>query len=171
MAGVPEGTAKVLLVGPSGSGKSCIANFLSETTDGLLKIPYEPTMGCRILEYQRGGPPVEMWDVSGDRRGTSGWTAVSNDAVGVIIVFNGDDSDHERDVERWYEWFVKSNKMSDKQCLIMSHTPGVQPGRGYFSDDLRGVKMVCTNYEAPAGVKREVDAFVDSLRPFLNSHN
>lgn len=56
----------------------------------------------RILEFSRNGVNVELWDVSGDRRFDAGWAAIQKDAVGVIIVFDGDNGDSERSVPLWY---------------------------------------------------------------------
>jgi hypothetical protein len=56
---------------------------------------------CSVLEFNCGRLPVELWDVSGDRRFESGWPAIQKDATGVIIVFNGDDSEQESSVPLW----------------------------------------------------------------------
>ena len=189
-AQVDPTTAKVLIVGPAGSGKTSIADFVSDFSQSLTKPVYEPTvavryggvamahpqavcicavrngrvgalgsrqpphppghspgdtatavtafanhssttMPCdeagycllaaqtaavdaacrrccgflwngRILEFNSStGLPVELWDVSGDRRFDSGWPAIQKDATAVIIVFNGDDSEQESSVSRW----------------------------------------------------------------------
>ena len=48
---------------------------------------------------------MELWDVSGDRRFDSGWAAIHKDAVGVVIVFDGDDREQERTVPSWFVMF------------------------------------------------------------------
>ncbi len=57
---------------------------------------------ARILEFNSStGLPIELWDVSGDRRFDSGWPAIQKDTTAVIIVFNGDDAEQESSVPRW----------------------------------------------------------------------
>jgi len=64
---------KVLVIGPTGSGKSTITNFLAGRKH-VLSENYRPTVGCRIVEFEEsfnalGGEQkitIELWDVSGD---------------------------------------------------------------------------------------------------------
>ena len=68
---------KILIIGPRSSGKSTIANFLAGRKNVLTE-NYRPTVGCRILEFERDAPKsqmistgdskitIELWDVSGD---------------------------------------------------------------------------------------------------------
>jgi len=60
---------KVIVAGPSNSGKTSIANFLCGNTNqlGTRSKDYEPTEGVRILEQEVNGVEVEMWDVSGSQ--------------------------------------------------------------------------------------------------------
>lgn len=64
---------KIIVVGPKGSGKSTLSNFLLGQSDGIANNPYQPTVGCRILENDFPGQgnqmvSVELWDASGDNR-------------------------------------------------------------------------------------------------------
>ena len=43
---------KILLVGPTRSGKTAISNMLAEYQDNLL-LSYRPTVGCRIHEFEK----------------------------------------------------------------------------------------------------------------------
>ena len=65
-----------MIIGPKASGKSTIANFLAGHKQ-VLSENYRPTVGCRILEFEKEGPSnsyisgdskimIELWDVSGD---------------------------------------------------------------------------------------------------------
>ena len=67
---------KVLVIGPKGSGKSTISNFLAGRKHVLTE-NYRPTNGVRILEFEKDAPKnpnipgdgkitIELWDVSGD---------------------------------------------------------------------------------------------------------
>jgi intraflagellar transport protein 22 len=68
---------KILIIGPIQSGKSTIANYISEKSD--IPLPYRPTVGVRILEFEKQTPKnpkrpgqdkvmIELWDVSGDTK-------------------------------------------------------------------------------------------------------
>lgn len=68
---------KILIIGPVQSGKSTIANYISEKSDTPL--PYRPTAGVRILEFEKQAPKnpkrpgqdkvmIELWDISGDTK-------------------------------------------------------------------------------------------------------
>jgi len=63
---------KILVIGPSQSGKTSIANYLSERSNDLSK-NYRPTSGVRILEFEKEIPTyikktgidkafIELWD-------------------------------------------------------------------------------------------------------------
>lgn len=66
--------AKLLLIGPSESGKTVLANFLSDTVE-TVGGEYCPTQGVRILEFESQNEgsgdksstcEVELWDCAGD---------------------------------------------------------------------------------------------------------
>lgn len=64
---------KIIVVGPKGSGKTTLSNFLLGQSEGIANTPYQPTVGCRILENDFPGQgnqmvSVELWDASGDNR-------------------------------------------------------------------------------------------------------
>jgi hypothetical protein len=107
--GVPEGTLKVLLVGPSKSGKSRIANYFGGLADSidLTTGTYEPTHGVRIIEVEREVPGrgvlrAEIWDVSGNTSFEGCWPAISKDAMGTILCFNGADEVQQQSLELWF---------------------------------------------------------------------
>lgn len=63
-------TLKILVIGPEGSGKTAITNFLCGKSN-VLDVPYRPTAGVRIVETQQEiknrNVTIELWDVSGRR--------------------------------------------------------------------------------------------------------
>ena len=76
---------KLLVIGPSMSGKSTISNYVSEHSDQLQE--YRPTAGVRILEFEKEAPKhpkhpiqekvmVELWDVSGDIKYERCWPMI-----------------------------------------------------------------------------------------------
>ena len=80
---------KLLLVGPSRAGRSSLASFLAGVQESVTPAaPPAPTVGVRILELERHGAPVELWDVSGDQSYEAAWPAIQDGAGGVVLVYN-----------------------------------------------------------------------------------
>nr|XP_034953209.1 intraflagellar transport protein 22 homolog isoform X2 [Zootoca vivipara] len=93
---------KMLFVGPSEAGKSVLANFLSESTEGIGS--YLPTHAVRIETC---------------------WPALMKDSHGVVIVFNQDSPTHLEEIEMWHSCFVQQQQLLDSQyLLILHHKPG-----------------------------------------------
>ena len=46
---------KILIIGPSASGKSTVANFLAGRKN-IISQNYRPTNGVRILEFEKEAP-------------------------------------------------------------------------------------------------------------------
>lgn len=150
--------AKILIIGPTESGKSVLANFLSNTVE-TIEGDYTPTHGVRILEFEShnpgsgdrdGGCEVELWDCGGDSKFESCWPALMRDSNGVIIVFNSDVPSHLREVETWHSKFVTSQGLRESQCLLMAHQ---KPGGGAntsspdLAPHLRKLQLVNSNLE------------------------
>jgi len=126
---------KVLLVGPAGSGKSLLANFMhgslekkkiKEIQPALEKSERSPTVGARILELERdtaGGVSIQLWDVSGDHQYEGVWPAMQIGAHAVIILYDCDKKEQESEAQVWYEYFVELNKYSKinprYQCMVV----------------------------------------------------
>ena len=100
-----SGPIKVLVIGPSKSGKSGAASFLAGAHDSMTFSP-GPTVGCRVLSFERGGAALELWDVSGDQSYENMWPAMQKDAEGVLLLFTGDAAGAAREAELWLGWFA-----------------------------------------------------------------
>ena len=84
---------KILMVGPSKTGKSVLCSFLA----GMLDAPIAagdplPTVGCRILEVNTQGVAMELWDVSGDQSYENTWPAIQQGVNGVILCYSPETS-------------------------------------------------------------------------------
>ncbi|XP_054452082.1 intraflagellar transport protein 22 homolog [Anoplopoma fimbria] len=149
--------AKVLFIGPNESGKTVLANFLSDTAENVGG-EYRPTQGVRILEFdsQPEGSgdnakcEVELWDCSGDFKFESCWPAMIKDSSGVVIIFNPDVPSHLKEIETWYSMFISSQGLQDKQCLLMAHHKpgsGVEDGRLPLASHLGRLALIHSNLE------------------------
>uniref|UniRef100_A0A8D0KWJ2 Intraflagellar transport protein 22 homolog n=1 Tax=Strix occidentalis caurina TaxID=311401 RepID=A0A8D0KWJ2_STROC len=137
---------KVLLVGPREAGKSVLANFVSESVEGIGS--YSPTQGVRILEYEKpnlngnskgAGCRFELWDCSGDQKFETCWPALMKDSHGIIIIFNPELPSHLKEIEMWYSCFVQQQPLLDSQCLLVAHH---KPGSAGDAENLSlGKKM------------------------------
>ncbi|XP_045318092.1 intraflagellar transport protein 22 homolog isoform X1 [Leopardus geoffroyi] len=188
--------AKILFVGPCESGKTVLANFLTESSDIT---EYNPTQGVRILEFEN--PHVtsddkgtacefELWDCGGDPNPTgrnqkhltstlnpvlpcrfeSCWPALMKDSHGVVIVFNADTPSHLKEIDMWYSCFVQQQLLQDTQCLLIAHhKPGSGSDKGNLSlsPTLNKLKLVHSNLEDdPEEIRVE---FIKYLKSIVNS--
>ncbi|KAG8450727.1 hypothetical protein GDO86_003123 [Hymenochirus boettgeri] len=168
---------KVLVVGPSESGKTVLSNFISDATE-TIGGEYNPTQGVRILEFEcpnvngsKGSTcEVELWDCGGDPKFEGCWPAIMKDAHGVIIVFNADIPSHIKEIEMWYSNFIQQQRLQENQCLLIAHK---KPGSGNekehpkLSPALAKLTHVNSNLEDdPEDVRME---FIKYLRGIVGS--
>ncbi|CAH1408339.1 unnamed protein product [Nezara viridula] len=133
---------KIVLIGPSKSGKSTIANFLSEAID-YTNTEYRPTPGVRILEFElknneSSQTEIELWDCSGEMRYESYWPVFLWNAHGVILIYNPEDMEQSSQLEKYYEQFVTNSYVPKKNTLIMAHTKktGFKASMPDFGDEM-----------------------------------
>ncbi|XP_024427363.1 intraflagellar transport protein 22 homolog isoform X2 [Desmodus rotundus] len=138
--------AKILFVGPCESGKTVLANFLTESSDIT---EYNPTQGVRF---------------------ESCWPALMKDSHGVVIVFNADIPSHLKEIEMWYSCFVQQQFLQDTQCLLIAHHKpgsGSEKGNLSLSPPLNKLKLVHSNLEDdPEEIRME---FMKYLKSVINS--
>ncbi|XP_068679299.1 intraflagellar transport protein 22 homolog isoform X1 [Montipora capricornis] len=170
--------AKILVVGPCQSGKTVISNFLSDATE-TSGGDYHPTQGVRILEFECNGIElspgktanceVELWDCSGNHKFSTCWPAFQKDANGVLIIYNPDQANHDKELETWYTQFVQGQGLKDSQCIVFAHH---QPSAGdmtktQLSSSLSRVTCVQTNLdEEPEAVR---DEFLNFLAKVISN--
>jgi hypothetical protein len=122
---------KILLLGPSQTGKSNIANFLSGTRE-IPTTDYRETAPLRIFEIQLEGlnkkgaargskTNVELWDCGGSTKFQNCWPAMRFDADAIIFVVNPEVPNQEKELELWYKNFALPAKIPEKLCLCFVH--------------------------------------------------
>ncbi|XP_008830527.1 intraflagellar transport protein 22 homolog isoform X3 [Nannospalax galili] len=135
--------AKILFVGPCESGKTVLANFLTESSDIT---EYNPTQGVRF---------------------ESCWPALMKDAHGVVIIFNADIPSHLKEIEMWYSCFVQQQFLQDSHCMLVAHhKPGSGGDKGSLalSPPLNKLKLVHSNLEEdPEEIRMEFIKYFKSI--------
>ncbi|KAH8875876.1 Intraflagellar transport protein 22 [Schistosoma japonicum] len=119
---------KLVVVGPKECGKSYICNFLSESIDQVTD-GYHPTTGVRILEYEQkikvkgktSKIDVELWDTSGDNKFETCWPAIFRGSHGLAFVYNPDNSNHEEDLNKWYQAVPLYSDLNEQQMCVICH--------------------------------------------------
>ena len=126
---------KVLIIGPSNSGKTTIANLLA----GHSSTPssnYHPTAGVRILELEKVPPranriggesqvPIELWDCSGDLRYEKCWSAFRKEVNGIIFVYDGENGF--ADMDTWVRNFAHRTGIPIANCICFAHFKTAKP--------------------------------------------
>lgn len=112
------------------SGKTVLANFISDSTENPITEQYRPTHVVRILEFESPNlnvnnrfakADVELWDASGNHSFESSWPAIARDAHGVVFVFDPERERDARELEVFYSEFVQKRGVSDAQCVVFAH--------------------------------------------------
>jgi len=135
-----------------------LANVLAENAETASET-YRPTIGVRILEFEgevrcvSQHVTIELWDVSGDTKYQKCWPAIKKDAVGCVLVYNPERTNHEQEIEQWYQWFPKSMNMSPNQVMVIQTLSRADGPR----------KIPLTNKIAFAGIGPPVVVTVDDL--------
>ncbi|GAB9464503.1 hypothetical protein Gpo141_00001932 [Globisporangium polare] len=164
---------KILVVGPKEGGKTTIANFLSEQIDRLGgQERYQPTIGVRILELEKGKTNVEIWDVSGDQVYEACWAAVTKDVSGVILVYNPESHIHESEAMLWYEWFIQNPGVDPSVCLVFEHASGSSSASfnkkpQSSGSKLRlpgGIRVAQTTFDSPNVLKSEFEKLLQTAQ-------
>lgn len=166
---------KIAVVGPCESGKTHISNYIAEATE-VSREEYKTTQGVRILEFettvedQDTGKScrveVELWDCSGSTRFETCWPAICKDVHGVLIVYNPYKSQQERDIEKWYNYFVKQQHVKDSQCLLLAHQ---QPNVSSLSRNRLNSPMMASVQCLDTNLEQDPDGVKDIFSKFLTN--
>ncbi|KAM6990140.1 intraflagellar transport protein 22 homolog [Tautogolabrus adspersus] len=166
--------AKILFVGPNESGKTVLANFLSDISESIGG-EYSPTQGVRILEFETQSEnirdnrvcEVELWDCSGNLKFDSCWPAVMKDASGVVIIFNPDVSTHLEELEMWHSAFIYTPGLQTEQCLLIAHhRPGsdAEDKRLPLGPKLSRLPLIhCSLEEEPQHVRPAFNRYLENV--------
>jgi Rab-like protein 5 len=140
-----DDSLKIIVIGPSSSGKSCLTNFLANRIDSISST-YRPTVGVRILrttkkiktELAPEGEDVKLqfWDLSGDPKFENCWLAVKQKVDGIILVLNGDIKVAQEDIEGLIRNFPKEMEIKPTYCLGFLHHPS-----GSFKSDSKSIQI------------------------------
>lgn len=151
---------KILLVGPSRARKSAVASFLSGVSESVGD-GVGPTVGVRILECERAGRSVELWDVSGDQAYEGTWPAVQKDADGVLLLFDPEAEGQAREIELWHEWFVQKTGLPAERAAAWAVTPA--PYVGSLPTIADGTSVESFSVDTAESMRRAFDRLISRV--------
>ncbi|KAJ1462723.1 hypothetical protein M885DRAFT_505767 [Pelagophyceae sp. CCMP2097] len=168
---------KITVVGPTGSGKTTIANYLAaedpQAAAFKLGAAYQATVGCRILEAERNlsssgtSPPtvLEIWDTGGSSLYESCWPAIMKDTSGVVLVYNPENEGQVSESGAWYDYFVANNELEDQQCIVFAFSPNAAPGtRQRTSPKLQHLNVINASLEDGPFLLQQFDRFLRLIK-------
>ncbi|XP_046617326.1 intraflagellar transport protein 22 homolog [Neodiprion virginianus] len=171
---------KIIVVGPIGSGKTTISNFLADATE--IPSEHRPTKGVRILEFEIQSinvgnkfvkAEIELWDCSGDHRFETCWPAVRDKSHGVIFVHNGKSQDYVRELEQLYDYFVNQTGLGPTNCVIFHHDQdniSVEIPKKMSPKLSRISQVSCNTEEGANKLKVDFQSFLGTLISKLQEH-
>ncbi|XP_026482839.1 intraflagellar transport protein 22 homolog [Ctenocephalides felis] len=157
---------KIVLIGPPQSGKSMIANSLSEVNENL---EIYPTQGCRIVEFELNdiyvnqkstNVLIELWDCSGQHKFSNCWPIIRHMAQGVVLVHTEYNQGTQQELDLLYNYFVTQNGLSAKCCLVFNHT-GDRVGK--LGSSFLRISQVKVDLAEVEVLKKDFSEFISSL--------
>ncbi|CAH0691868.1 unnamed protein product [Spodoptera exigua] len=166
------------------SGKSSIANFISDSINVEEVETPRPTQGVRIVEFElpnlnvngkSTSTDIELWDCSGDHRFESCWPALRLGVQGVILVCAPNTAQiAAREMELLYNYFVSQPKLSAKQCVLFYNCTEDQEDMDSLnlSPTFSKVSQVAINLKT-GGSRLKIDfaSFITSVLQMINKDN
>ena len=181
---VVEERVKILVLGPSRVGKTCLVNYLSNFRDAP-STQYKETIALRIMDFEPEGLPhlpgrsirvvVELWDVSGSHTFQACWPAIAHGAHGVVYVYNIEQKNQLAELEFWHKQFAtaagvlgaETPAIRDENSIVFAHrsTPpqgNIKSQKPRLSGKLQDIKCVATSldYAAETNWKADFDKLV-----------
>eukprot|EP00744_Colponema_vietnamica_P010565 GILI01014920.1.p2 GENE.GILI01014920.1~~GILI01014920.1.p2 ORF type:complete len:203 (-),score=50.03 GILI01014920.1:1161-1727(-) len=167
---------KLLVIGPCRSGKTTLSNLLAEFSE-TPSAEYQPTAGCRILEFDRevsrnssrpleGKIGVELWDVSGDQKYEKCWPAIMKSAQAVVLVYNPGNPQQEAEIEQWYQMFPRSLNIPNGNVIVFAHYPNpgsTRLGKARAPRVLQTLNYVETSMENPDAIRSDFIRFLGQV--------
>ena len=166
---------KILLVGPTRSGKTAISNMLAEYQDNLL-LSYRPTVGCRIHEFEKeikakqgAGTKVmvELWDVSGDPKYEKCWPAIQQNVNGIIFVYDSSTSTPDTEMDYWVREFPKKIKLDAKFCMAFANKQN--PESKVTAAPMKGVSNIECSQDSAQTIHVSFDKYFQTLYAAINT--
>ncbi|XP_051171703.1 intraflagellar transport protein 22 homolog [Leptopilina boulardi] len=162
---------KLLVLGPVGSGKSIISNFLADATEIF---DYHPTQGVRILEFEIKDvnfnnksvkSDIELWDCSGDLKFKNCWPAFRRNAQGILFVHGPKSKENFEELEQFYEYFVNKSKLVPKNCLLLYYDPErkSEMPKNLSSNFSKISAINCNLEEEENKLKKDFQSFISTL--------
>ncbi|GME94715.1 hypothetical protein B5S28_g321 [[Candida] boidinii] len=122
-------TMKLLLVGDSGVGKSCL---LLRFVDDKFNPSFITTIGIdfkiKTIEINGTKIKLQVWDTAGQERFRTITTAYYRGAMGIIIVYDVCDENSFESVKKWFQT-VNQHAKDDAQLFLVGNKADDQDSR------------------------------------------
>ena len=125
---------KILLVGDSGVGKSCL---MSQFVDNEFSGNYVETIGVafRVKTFYVGGKRVklEIWEISGNEKFRDMTTSFYHDADGVIVVYDVTSKESLENVNFWLRE-IETNCVAGVQQMLVGNKKDIEDRKVHLHD-------------------------------------
>uniref|UniRef100_A0A6M2DNY3 Putative ras of complex n=1 Tax=Xenopsylla cheopis TaxID=163159 RepID=A0A6M2DNY3_XENCH len=157
---------KIVIVGPSQTGKTLIANTLSEANESL---EVRPTQGCRIVEFELNDIVlnnkvtkvlIELWDCSGQHKFNNCWPIIRDRANGVILVHSDFNLETQQELDMFYKFFVTNNGLNAKHCVVFNHTGD---NTGKLGSNFLRISQIKVDLSEIEVLKKDFSEYITSL--------
>jgi small GTP-binding protein len=171
-------TAKVVLAGDSGVGKTCVLVRFAQNE--FLSVPYISTIGVdfksKVVNVEGTKIRLQIWDTAGQERFRSITPTYFRDAVGLVLIYDITKGETFRNVRAWISdikthadgviIMLLGNKLDvpDKERAV-SFDEGQQLASSY------GIPFLETSAKTGYGVMEAFDALARAIKVKLGSSN
>lgn len=160
---------KLLLVGDSGVGKSCL---LLRFVEDKFNPSFITTIGIdfkiRTIESQGKKIKLQVWDTAGQERFRTITTAYYRGAMGIVLIYDVTDSRTFENVENWYNT-VTQHANEDAQIFLVGNKIDDESARQVSREDGQALasKLNVPFLEASAKLNENVDSIFYELADII----
>ncbi|CEJ02449.1 Putative Ras-like protein Rab-8A [Rhizopus microsporus] len=152
---------KLLLIGDSGVGKSCL---LLRFSDDSFTPSFITTIGIdfkiRTIELDGKRIKLQIWDTAGQERFRTITTAYYRGAMGILLVYDTTDEKSFANVRNWFS-NIEQHASEGVNKILIGNKCDMEEKRGQTLANELGIRFMETSAKANIGVE---EAFFDLAR-------
>ncbi|XP_009602059.1 ras-related protein RABE1c-like [Nicotiana tabacum] len=166
---------KLLLIGDSGVGKSCL---ISRFSDGSFTTNYISTIGIdfktRTIELEGKRIKLKVWDTAGQERFKSITTAYYRGAMGILLVYDVTDESSFNNIRNWIRSIEQHGSDNVNKILVgnkadMDESKRVVPtSTGQALADEYGIKFFETSAKTTLNVEQVFFSIANEIKQRLS---